>query len=129
MGYSLLIMARNVLGGELLPCSFEPLTGFFRDGCCNTSGEDAGLHLVCVVATEAFLTFSKEAGNDLSTPRPEWNFPGLNPGDRWCVCLGRWLEALQEGVAPPLVLEATNEKALEWVDLDTLQEHAASGEA
>jgi uncharacterized protein len=121
-------MARNVLGGELLPCSYDPLTGFFRDGCCNTSGDDRGLHLVCVVATEAFLRFSKEAGNDLSTPRPEWNFPGIRPGDRWCVCLGRWLEALEAGAAPLLVLEATNEKALEWVDLATLQQYAASVE-
>jgi uncharacterized protein len=122
-------MARNVLGGELLPCSFDPLTGFFRDGCCNTSGDDQGLHLVCVVATERFLAFSRDSGNDLSTPRPEWSFPGVRPGDRWCVCLGRWLEALEAGAAPLLVLEATNEKALEWVDLATLQQYAASVEA
>jgi hypothetical protein len=122
-------MVRNVLGGELLPCSLDPLTGFFRDGCCNTSGDDQGLHLVCVVATEAFLEFSKSVGNDLSTPRPEWNFPGVKPGDRWCVCLGRWLEALEAGAAPQLVLEATHEKALEWVDLATLQQYAVSAEA
>ena len=122
-------MARNVLGGELLPCSLDPLTGFLRDGCCNTSGEDGGLHLVCVECSAAFLTFSRQAGNDLSTPRPEWGFPGLNPGDRWCVCLPRWIEALQAGAAPKVFLEATHEKSLEWVDLATLQAHAAPTEA
>ena len=122
-------MALNVLGGELVPCSFDPLTGFFRDGCCNTSGDDRGLHLVCVECSAAFLRFSQEKGNDLSTPRPEWGFPGLNPGDRWCVCLGRWIEALEAGAAPKLFLEATNALALEWVDLATLKAHAATTEA
>jgi hypothetical protein len=117
-------MARNVLGDPLVPCSHEPLTGFYRDGCCNTGGQDQGLHLVCAVMTAEFLAFSKGAGNDLSTPREEWGFPGLKPGDRWCLCMGRWIEAYQAGFAPKLVLEATNELALEWADLATMKEYA-----
>jgi len=93
----------NVVGGELLPCSSEPLTGFYRDGCCSTGPEDAGSHTVCAVMTEEFLAFSQRAGNDLSTPRPEWGFPGLHPGNRWCVCAARWLEAHGSGCAPPVV--------------------------
>ena len=92
--------AKNVLGGPLLPCSLEPLTGWYRDGCCNTDAADAGLHTVCAVMTEEFLSFSQSAGNDLSTPRPEYGFPGLNPGDRWCLCAGRWEEARVAGFAP-----------------------------
>jgi uncharacterized protein len=118
-------MARNVLGDPLLPCSHTPLTGFYRDGCCNTGGQDMGLHLVCAVMTAEFLAFSKGAGNDLSTPREDWGFPGLKPGDRWCLCMERWVEAYQAGFAPKVVLEATNELALEWADLATLKEHAA----
>ena len=118
-------MARNVLGDPLVPCSHDPLTGFYRDGCCNTGGQDRGLHLVCAVMTAEFLRFSKARGNDLSTPHPEFGFPGLKPGDRWCLCMERWTEAYQAGFAPQLVLEATNELALEWADLDILKAHAA----
>lgn len=117
-------MARNVLGTELVPCSHAPLTGFYRDGCCNTGPEDRGLHLVCAVMTAEFLAFSKGAGNDLSTPHPEWSFPGLKPGDRWCLCVERWVEAYQAGYPAKVVLEATHELALEWVDLSVLEEHA-----
>ncbi|MGL6278458.1 MAG: DUF2237 family protein [Gaiella sp.] len=118
----------NVVGGDLLPCSVAPLTGFFRDGCCATGPEDVGSHTVCVVTTDAFLEFSVAAGNDLSTPRPEWGFPGLRPGDRWCVCAARWLEAHRAGVAPPVVLAATHRRALEIVPIEALlaHEHAAS---
>jgi len=115
---------RNVLGGPLLACSFDPLTGFFRDGCCTTGPEDLGSHTVCARVTEAFLAFSRERGNDLSTPRPEFRFRGLKPGDRWCVCAARWLEACDAGVAPPVVLEATHEAALRIVPLKRLLEHA-----
>ena len=117
-------MARNVLGDPLVPCSHAPLTGFYRDGCCNTGREDLGLHLVCVVLTAEFLAFSKNRGNDLSTPRRDWGFPGLKPGDRWCLCMQRWVEAYQAGFAPGIVLEATNELALEWADLSTMKEYA-----
>lgn len=113
-------MARNVFGTSLEPCGFDPRTGFYRDGCCETGPEDLGVHTVCVVATEAFLAFSREAGNDLSTPRPEYGFPGLRPGDRWCVCASRWVEAWQAGVAPPVVLTATHEETLEHVSLREL---------
>ena len=119
----------NVVGGELLPCSLEPLTGFFRDGCCGTSEEDVGSHTVCCVMTEEFLAFSRRAGNDLSTPRPEWGFPGLQPGDRWCVCAARWLEAHRAGAAPPVVLGATHERALEVVPIDALTAFAAEPDA
>jgi uncharacterized protein len=116
--------ARNVLGGELQACSFDPLTGFFRDGCCRTDTSDAGRHLVCARVTADFLAFSLQRGNDLSTPRPEWRFRGLQTGDRWCLCINRWREALEAGVAPPVVLEATHERALDTVSLETLQAHA-----
>ena len=118
--------AKNVLGGKLKTCSDEPKTGFFRDGCCNTGPEDRGLHLVCAVMTEEFLSFSKEQGNDLSTPFPEYGFPGLKGGDRWCLCALRWVEAYQAGKAPKLVLEATHEIMLRLVSLETLQEYAVS---
>ena len=116
--------SRNVLGGALLACSYSPLTGFYRTGCCETGAEDAGLHLVCVRVTAEFLSFSQRMGNDLSTPRPEYRFRGLKPGDRWCLCALRWREALDAGVAPPVVLEATNELALRIVALDTLKAYA-----
>lgn len=115
---------RNVLGGALLACSFAPLTGFFRDGCCGTQGEQGVAHLVCVKVTAEFLDFSRQCGNDLSTPRPELRFRGLQPGDRWCLCALRWKEALAAGVAPPVHLEATHAKALTVVTLDQLQAHA-----
>ena len=114
----------NVLGGRLEPCSVEPRTGFFRDGCCNTGAEDLGLHVICARMTAAFLAFSAERGNDLSSPRPEAGFAGLKPGDRWCLCAGRWREALDAGVAPPVVLSATHEEALAVVTLDDLKRHA-----
>jgi len=116
--------SRNVLGGRLEPCSLDPLTGFFRDGACRVGGQDVGVHGVCAVMTEEFLLFSRSAGNDLSTPRPEWGFPGLKPGDRWCVCAPRWQEALEAGQAPPVVLEATNVAALEFSSLGDLEAHA-----
>lgn len=119
--------ARNVLGGTLEPCSMRPLTGFFRDGCCNTGPSDVGSHTVCAVMTLEFLEFSRRAGNDLLTPRPEFGFPGLKQGDRWCVCAARWLEAFEIGLAPPVVLEATHERALEILDLPELKAYAAKG--
>ncbi|MFZ4538303.1 DUF2237 family protein [Propionivibrio sp.] len=115
---------RNVLGGPLGLCSDKPLTGFFRDGCCNTSEEDVGNHTICVVLTEEFLEFSKARGNDLSTPRPEFDFPGLAAGDRWCLCAARWRESLQAGKAPRVVLSACNEASLEIVSLDDLKRYA-----
>jgi uncharacterized protein (DUF2237 family) len=117
-------MARNILGGELQSCSMDPLTGFFRDGCCNTGSGDVGVHTVCVVVNAEFLEFSKSRGNDLSTPQPQFGFPGLNPGDRWCLCAARWQEALEAGQAPDVVLEATHMASLEWVSLDDLSAHA-----
>ena len=117
--------ASNVLGGPLQPCSFDPVTGFFRDGCCHTGPGDHGLHTVCVEATAEFLHFSREAGNDLSTPVPEYEFPGLKPGDHWCLCVTRWMEAFEAGCAPRVVLEATHVSALEYVELDDLKAHAA----
>jgi len=119
---------RNLLGEPLIPCSTEPLTGFFRDGSCRTCAEDTGSHTVCAVMTEAFLDFTVKAGNDLVTPRPEYSFPGLLPGDRWCLCAARWLEALQAGCGPPVVLEATSEKALEIVPFELLKQHAVATE-
>ena len=113
----------NVLGGDLEPCSFDPVTGFHRDGYCRT-GSDPGFHAVCAVMTEEFLEFSRSVGNDLSTPRPEWHFPGLEPGDRWCVVALRWNEALEAGVAPPVVLEATHASALEFCSMGDLESHA-----
>jgi uncharacterized protein (DUF2237 family) len=115
----------NVVGGVLLPCSQEPLTGFYRDGCCATGPEDVGSHTVCALMTEEFLEFSRAAGNDLSTPRPELAFPGLQPGDRWCVCASRWLEAYDAGCAPPVVLGATHARALDVVSIELLTSHAA----
>jgi hypothetical protein len=115
---------KNVVGGVLLECSTDPLTGFYRDGCCATGPEDIGSHTVCCVVTAEFLEFSRRAGNDLSTPRPEWGFPGLGPGDRWCVCAERWLEAHRAGNAPAVVLGATHVRALEVVPIDLLTAHA-----
>ena len=117
-------LSRNVLGSQLMPCSYDPLTGFYRDGCCETDAQDHGTHVVCARVTAAFLDFSRENGNDLSTPHPQWRFAGLKPGDRWCLCVQRWLEALQAGVAPPVVLDSTHAAALQYVSLDVLQQHA-----
>ena len=119
-------MARNVLGGELQPCSSDPLTGWTRTGCCETGPEDLGAHTVCVRVTPAFLAYSKARGNDLSTPNPAYGFPGLAPGDRWCLCAPRWVEAMERGVAPQVNLAATHERTLEYVPLETLREYAAS---
>lgn len=116
--------ASNVVGGTLEPCSTDPMTGFYRNGCCTTGPQDRGLHTVCAVMTDEFLRFTKAKGNDLSTPRPQFNFPGLEPGDRWCLCAARWQEAVKADVAPPVVLEATHERALTVVDLDDLKAHA-----
>jgi len=116
--------ALNVLGTALQACSFDPLTGYYRDGCCNTDDQDHGTHVVCATVTADFLAFSLKRGNDLVTPRPEHRFVGLKPGDRWCLCVNRWLEALEAGVAPPVYLEATHTKALERVSLEQLKEHA-----
>jgi uncharacterized protein (DUF2237 family) len=123
------IMARNVLGGPLQHCSREPMTGYYRNGCCDTGAGDNGVHVVCVVATEAFLAFSRERGNDLSTPRPQWEFPGLKPGDRWCLCAARWREAFDAGVAPPVVLRATHIAALEFIELADLKRHGIDAPA
>ena len=116
--------ARNVLGGPLGICSTSPMTGFFRDGCCNTAPQDVGNHTVCVVLTAEFLAFSKLSGNDLSTPVPEWGFPGLKPEDRWCLCAPRWQEAFEAGAAPRVVLTATHEGALDHCELAELKRHA-----
>ncbi len=115
---------RNVLGGELEDCCRDPMTGFFRDGSCRTSDEDFGRHVVCAEMTAEFLAYTMAQGNDLSTPNPGFGFPGLNPGDRWCLCAARWREAAAAGVAPPVVLAATEESALEIVSLETLKAHA-----
>lgn len=115
---------RNVLGGLLEPCSYEPVTGFFRDGCCNTAPQDAGSHTVCAVMTAEFLAFSKSQGNDLSTAHPQFGFPGLKPGDRWCLCAPRWQEALLAGMAPKVALLATQEGALEYASLADLKRFA-----
>ncbi|WP_425065838.1 DUF2237 family protein [Reyranella sp.] len=114
----------NVLGGVLEPCSTQPVTGFYRDGCCNTGAEDIGLHTVCVVLTADFLLFSRSRGNDLSTPMPQYGFPGLKPGDRWCLCASRWKEAFDADVAPQVVLEATHAVTLHVVSLADLKQHA-----
>ena len=113
----------NVLGGPLLPCSVAPLTGFFRNGCCDTGPQDRGLHTVCALMTAEFLALSKYLGNDLSTPRPEYGFVGLKAGDQWCVCLTRWKDALDAGCAPPIRLESTHEEALVVVPLETLKSY------
>ena len=118
-------MPTNVLGTELQCCCREPLTGFYRDGYCRTGADDRGLHTVCAVMTDEFLEFSASAGNDLSTPMPEYGFPGLEAGDKWCLCVTRWKEAFEAGRAPTVVLEATHQSALEFVDLDDLRAHAA----
>jgi uncharacterized protein (DUF2237 family) len=115
---------KNVLGGTLAPCSTTPRTGFYRDGCCNTGPEDLGLHVVCAEVTAPFLRFARSRGNDLITPAPEFGFPGLKPGDRWCVCAATWREAFEAGVAPPVVLTATNEETLAVIPLDALKQHA-----
>jgi len=115
---------RNVLGGTLEPCSMSPLTGFFRDGCCNTGPEDVGLHIVCARVTRAFLDHARAHGNDLVTPRPEFGFPGLAPGDRWCVCASAWRAAYEAGVAPPVVLAATHEETLAVIPREILESHA-----
>ncbi len=120
-------MAKNVLGDDLIVCSIDPMTGFYRDGCCNTGSEDAGVHTVCAEVTAEFLSFSASRGNDLSTPRPEYGFAGLRPGDRWCLCASRWAEAYEAGSAPAVVLAATHARTLEWVSLDELRRHAVDG--
>ena len=120
-------MPSNVLGTPLTMCSRSPLTGWYRDGTCRTGSGDEGLHCVCAVMTQEFLRFSREHGNDLSTPNPEMDFPGLKPGDRWCVCIGRWKEAHAAGAAPLVVLEATHISALEFVDLEDLRAHEVGG--
>ena len=116
--------ALNVLGQPLQPCSLDPVTGFYRDGCCNTGYDDVGIHVVCARMTREFLAFSKKRGNDLSTPVPDAGFAGLKPGDRWCLCVGRWKEAFDAGVAPQVVLAATHEEALAVVPLEALKRHA-----
>lgn len=120
------LASRNVLGGPLRPCSTRPLTGFFRNGKCDTCAEDLGCHTVCVEVTTEFLAFSRAAGNDLSTPRPEFHFPGLQPGDRWCVCASRWLECLEAEVPAPVALAATHERTLSLIPLEKLQQHATA---
>ena len=116
--------SKNVLGGALLPCSTSPRTGFFRDGCCNTGSEDVGIHVVCARMTREFLDFERAHGNDLVTPVPAAQFPGLKPGDQWCVCAGRWRQAFDAGVAPPVVLQATHEETLAVIALADLRRHA-----
>ena len=113
-------MNKNIFGDPLITCSNDPLTGFFRNGCCDTDSNDLGLHTVCIITTKEFLQFSKKAGNDLSTSRTEWGFNGLNPGDRWCLCALRWKEAFDNGCAPIVVLEATNEKTLDVIPIKDL---------
>ena len=117
-------MTRNILGTALSICSRDPMTGWLRDGCCNTDAHDRGSHVVCAVMTDAFLQFSKAQGNDLITPRPGHKFPGLKEGDRWCLCASRWKQAFDAGVAPPVVLEATHERATQMVSLEDLMRHA-----
>jgi len=115
---------QNVLGGDLEPCGTDPMTGFFRDGCCSTGPEDVGSHTVCAVVTAEFLSHQQQVGNDLTTPRPEYRFPGLVPGDRWCVVAARWLQAYEAGAAAPVVLAATHARALDVIPLQALAEHA-----
>ncbi len=117
--------ALNVLGTELVPSSYDPLTGYFRDGCCRSDASDHGTHVVCARVTKEFLAFSRDRGNDLTTPVPEYRFAGLKPGDKWCLCAMRWAEALEAGVAPPVVLESTLVKALDFVSLESLRAHSA----
>lgn len=118
---------KNVLGTELLACSYDPLTGYFRDGCCNTDESDSGSHLVCVRVTAEFLEFSNSRGNDLITPQPRYRFAGLQPGDRWCLCAIRWREALEAGLAPPVIFEATHAKVLAFVTMKQLDKHRYQG--
>lgn len=120
-------MAKNVLGGPLIACSEDPVTGFFRNGKCDTRADDQGMHTVCVLMTDEFLAFSKACGNDLSTPMPEYGFPGLEGGDYWCLCLSRWIQAYDAGMAPQIKLESTHASVLEFVELSRLQEHAVHG--
>lgn len=117
-------MALNVFGEEMIVCSTTPLTGFYRDGCCETGAEDHGTHTVCAVMTAEFLEYTKAVGNDLSTPMPQYQFPGLKPGDRWCLCATRWVQAYEAGVAPKVVLEATHEKTLNYIQLEELVKFA-----
>ena len=117
-------LPKNVLGTDLQPCCMSPVTGFYRDGFCRTGKSDYGLHLVCAEMTAEFLEFSQRTGNDLSTPNPDYEFPGLNPGDRWCLCVSRWQEALQAGVAPRVILEATHISTIEFVSLEELKRYA-----
>lgn len=117
---------RNVLGENLAPCSLDPVTGYHRDGYCQCGDEDRGQHIICVAVSDAFLSFSKSRGNDLTTPFPQFDFPGLKAGDRWCLCLNRWIEALEAEVAPPVILEATHENVLKKVPLAVLQQHAVT---
>jgi uncharacterized protein (DUF2237 family) len=116
--------SKNIFGEPLIECSTKPITGFFRDGCCKTDDQDAGEHTVCIIASEEFLLFSKAMGNDLSTPLPQYSFPGVRPGDKWCLCAKRWVEAYQNGYAPKIVLEATNETLLELVPMNVLISYA-----
>jgi uncharacterized protein (DUF2237 family) len=120
-----MMMDKNVLGTELQPCCMNPLTGYFRDGLCRTMAQDTGTHVVCAIMTSSFLNFTKLQGNDLVTPRPEWQFPGLKPGDKWCLCISRWLEAEANNCAPEIVLEATHEKALEFTSIELLRHYEA----
>ncbi|MDH4199558.1 MAG: DUF2237 domain-containing protein [Spirochaetia bacterium] len=119
-------MAKNVLGSNLQTCSDNPVTGFYRNGCCDTGPEDIGVHTVCVLLTDEFLAFSKEAGNDLSTPNPRFNFPGLRGGERWCLCLSRWIEAYNAGAAPQIFLEGSHISVLEFIDMEILERYAVS---
>ena len=121
-------MAKNVLGGDLIVCSSDPVTGFFRTGTCDTCGDDEGMHTVCAVMTAEFLEFSRNAGNDLSTPQPEYRFPGLQPGDHWCLCLPRWIEALEAGTASQIVLQATHMSVIEFLSMETLIEYAVDAD-
>lgn len=119
---------KNVLGGELKECSRSPLTGFYRDGCCNTGADDRGMHILCAQMTEEFLSFSQTRGNDLITPKPVFHFPGLQPGDKWCLCVARWIEAWDAGMAPPVDLEATHISVLEFVSLEELKKYAITSD-
>lgn len=119
-------MKLNVLGTALMPCCLEPATGYFRDGYCRTISQDTGTHVVCAIMTDEFLTYTKTRGNDLSTPIPQWNFPGLVAGSKWCLCISRWLEAEKAGVAPPIILESTLKKALEYTSLALLKKYEYS---
>ena len=116
---------QNVFGKALIHCCYQPMTGYLRDGYCNTIAQDTGTHVVCAIVTEEFLAFTKTKGNDLSTPVPHWRFPGLQAGDKWCLCISRWLEAEKAGVAPKVILEATHIKSLQYVSLELLQQYAS----